>query len=115
MGITGYYWKFIEGFSKIANPIPSLQKMEKRFLCDLRCDESFNKSKELLTTAHILKIAHPKKDFVVCTDACNEGLGGVLTQEGHIIVYESSREAGAGRIIFDLGGNIVSTYSEGLG
>ena len=24
----------------------------------------------------------------MCTDACNEGLGGVLTQEGNIISYE---------------------------
>ena len=43
----------------------------------------------MLTTAPILKIAYPNKDFVVCTDACNEGLGGVLTQEGHVIPYES--------------------------
>jgi hypothetical protein len=27
--------------------------------------------------------------FVVCTDACKEGLGGVLTQNGHVIGYES--------------------------
>ena len=26
MGFTGYYWRFIEGFSRIANPITSLQK-----------------------------------------------------------------------------------------
>ena len=25
----------------------------------------------------------------MCTDACNDGLGGVLTQEGHVIAYES--------------------------
>ena len=45
----------------------------------------------MLTTARILKITDPKKDFVVCTDACNEGLGGVLTQEGHVITYESRK------------------------
>ena len=32
MGITGYYWRFIEGFSKIANPITSSQKKGKKFL-----------------------------------------------------------------------------------
>ena len=33
----------------------------------------------------------PSKDFVVCANACNEGLGGVLTQEGHVIAYESRK------------------------
>ena len=50
--------------------------------------KSFNKLKELLAIAPILKIIDPNKDFVVCTDACNDGLGGLLTQEGHVIVYE---------------------------
>ena len=31
MGITGYYWRFIEGFSRITNPITSLQKKGKKF------------------------------------------------------------------------------------
>ena len=41
--------------------------------------------------APILKIADPNKDFFLCTDACNDGLGGVLTQEGHAIAYESRK------------------------
>jgi hypothetical protein len=39
----------------------------------------------------VLKIADPNKDFLVCTDACKEGLGGVLMQEGHVICYESRK------------------------
>ena len=27
----------------------------------------------------------------MCTYACNDGLGGVLTQEGHVIAYESRK------------------------
>ena len=53
--------------------------------------KSFNKLKELLTTAPILKIKYPNKDFVVCSNACNEGLGGVITQDGHIIAYKSRK------------------------
>ena len=55
MGITGYYQRFIEGFSKIANPITSLQKKGKKFDWNLKCEESFKKLKTLLTTAPILK------------------------------------------------------------
>ena len=47
--------------------------------------------KTLLTSAPILRIVDPNKEFVVCTDACNDGLGGVLTQEGHVIAYESRK------------------------
>jgi hypothetical protein len=45
--------------------------------------------KELLTTTPILKVVDPDKEFTVCVDVSKEGLGGVLTQEGHIICYES--------------------------
>ena len=47
--------------------------------------------KNLLTSAPILKIADPKKDFVLCTDACNQGLGGVLMQDNHVVCYESRK------------------------
>ena len=91
MGILGYYRKFIEEFSRIANPITSLHKKGKRFVRDLKCEEIFKKLKKLLITAPILKIVDPNKDFVVCTNSCNEGLGGVLMQEGHVITYESRK------------------------
>ena len=45
MGITGYYRKFIEGFFKIANPIISLQKKDKKFIWDKKCEKSFSKLK----------------------------------------------------------------------
>ena len=64
MGITRYYRRFIQGFSKIVNPINSLHKKGKKFVWDKKCEESFNKLKELLTTAPILRIVDPNKDFV---------------------------------------------------
>lgn len=89
MGITGYYRRFIEGFSKIAYPITSLQKKGTKFNWSQECQDRFNKLKDLLTTAPILKVADPDKDFIICVDASKEGIGGVLTQEGHMICYES--------------------------
>jgi hypothetical protein len=40
-------------------------------------------------SAPILRIVDPNEDFIVCTDACKEGLGGVLSQNGFVICYES--------------------------
>jgi hypothetical protein len=89
MGLVGYYMRFIEGFSRISHPITSLQKKGTKFEWTTKCEENFQLLKELLTSAPILKIADPNENFVVCTDACKEGLGGVLTQNGHVISYES--------------------------
>jgi hypothetical protein len=47
--------------------------------------------KQLLTSAPILRIAYPNEDFVVCIDACKEGLGGVLSQNGFVFFYESKK------------------------
>ena len=91
MGITGYYQRFIEGFSRIENPITSLQKKGKKFKWSQKCEDNFKKLKTLLSIAPILRIANPNKDFIVCIDACNDSLGGVLTQEGHVIAYESRK------------------------
>jgi hypothetical protein len=89
MGLVGYYRRFIKGFSKIGNPITSLQRKGKKFIWSPECEESFQQLKHLLTKAHVLKIADLEKDFLVCIDACKEGLDGVLMQEGKVICYES--------------------------
>eukprot|EP00253_Pinus_taeda_P030964 PITA_30964 len=91
MGLAGYYRRFVEGFSRIAYPITSLQKKGKVFKWIAECQQSFDRLKHLLTTAPILSIAAPNKDYVVCTDASKEGVGGVLMQEGKVIAYESRK------------------------
>ena len=45
----------------------------------------------MLISVPILKIVDPNKEYVVCTNACKEGIGGVLMYEGHIIYYESTK------------------------
>jgi hypothetical protein len=66
-----------------------LQRKEKKFQWTEECESNFQRLKQLLTSAPILKISDPNKDYMVCTDACKEGLGGVLNQEGFVVCYES--------------------------
>jgi hypothetical protein len=79
MGLVGYYRIFIAIFSKIYHPITSLQKKGSKFEWTGKCEENFKLLKEFLTGAPILNIANPNENFVVCIDACKEGLGAVLT------------------------------------
>jgi hypothetical protein len=91
MGLASYYRRFIVGFSKIAHLITSLKNKGAKFEWTLKCEKNFNLLRELLTNAPVLKIVDPNESFVVCTDACKEGLEGVLTQNGHVIGYESRK------------------------
>ena len=78
LGLSVYYGKFIENFSRIDFPMTTLQKKENNFLWMTKCDEIFQKLKQLLTTALILWIAEPNGDFVVCMDSRKEGFRGLL-------------------------------------
>ena len=82
MGLTSYYRWFIQGFSKIAYPIISLQKKGVKFVWSFKCQESFENLKRLLTMAPILKVDDPYKDYTVCTDASKEGLGEYYIKKG---------------------------------
>jgi len=89
MGLVGYYWRFIRGFSKIKNLITSLQRKGKKFVWSPKCEDSFQQLKHILTNAHVLRITDIEKDFLVYIDSCKEGFNGVLMHEGKLICYES--------------------------
>ena len=91
MGLAGYYRRFIEGFSRIAYPITSLQKKGILLKWTKECQLSFERLKQISTTAPVLRVADPNKDYEVCTDASKEGVSAVLTQEGKVIAYESRK------------------------
>ena len=74
MRLVGYYRRFIEGFSKLAHPITSFQNKGVKFDWNSKCEDNFQKIKEILTIAPMLKIADPEGNFLVCTDACKQGI-----------------------------------------
>ena len=91
IGLVGYYRIFVEGFSKNASPIMELQKNNKKFVWTELCEEAFTKIKQLSMTTLVLKVPDMDQDFLVCTDASKEVLGGVLMQEGRVIAYSSRK------------------------
>ena len=82
IGIAGYYRSFVEGFSKIAKPITTLQRKGVKYEWTKECDCAFIELKRLLTSAPILRVSDMEKDFTVCMDASKQGLGAMLMQDG---------------------------------
>jgi hypothetical protein len=89
LGLVGYYRRFIEGFSKIAKPMTSLLEKGREFKWDEKCQDSFDQLKKRLMSPPVLVMPGLQKGFDIYCDACGEGLGCVLMQEGHVIAYTS--------------------------
>jgi hypothetical protein len=89
IGMAGYYRQFIEGFSKIVNPMIALLGNKVEFKWTQKCQEAFEALKEKLTTAPVLVLPDVHKPFSVYCDACYTGLGCVLMQEGRVVAYSS--------------------------
>jgi hypothetical protein len=53
------------------------------------CEASFQELKKQLTTALWLVMSDMEKSFSIYYDASRQGLGCVLMQDGHVVVYAS--------------------------
>jgi hypothetical protein len=89
LGMVGYYRRFIEKFSKIVGPMTKLLRKNIPFICDEKCEKSFQELKDKLTTAPVLAVPEPGKDYTIYCDASKHGLGWVLMQERKVIAYGS--------------------------
>ncbi|GJT58011.1 putative reverse transcriptase domain-containing protein [Tanacetum coccineum] len=89
LGLTGYYRRFIEIFSKIAKPLTLLTQKNKTYVWGNKQEEAFRILKEKLCNAPVLALPDGPNDFVVYCDASNQGFGCVLMQRGKVIAYAS--------------------------
>ncbi|GFU76940.1 retrovirus-related Pol polyprotein from transposon 297 [Trichonephila clavipes] len=80
-------------FSNIARPLHKLTESKQKFQWAKECEDSFLQLKEALTSSPILIYPQPDKPFILDTDASNESVGAVLSQEidGHerVVAYWS--------------------------
>ena len=79
----------------ISRPLTNLTKKDsKEFVWTQACEEAFKETKQLLTTAPLLRPPNFEKEYVLWIDASEKGFGAVLEQEDddgkqHPIAYVS--------------------------
>ena len=56
LGLAGYYRRFVEGFSRIAQPLTNLLRKTSKFVWTEACQQSFDELKKRLTSALILAL-----------------------------------------------------------
>ena len=81
LGLASYYCWFVYNFAAIARPLQRLMERGGTFNWTTKCDAAFTTLKKCLTSALILAFPNYSKPFLLDTDASQEGIGAVLSQE----------------------------------
>ena len=89
LGLTGWCRIFVQNYALIAGALTELTKKEEPFTWSSKRDEAFNNLKKILASEPVLKLLDFGKAFKVIVDACAQGIGGILQQEGHPTAYKS--------------------------
>ncbi|KAL0404316.1 UNVERIFIED_CONTAM: Retrovirus-related Pol polyprotein from transposon.6 [Sesamum radiatum] len=93
LGHAGFYRRFIKDFSKIAQPLCALLQKDTSFEFDEACAKAFDKLKESLTSASVIRPPDWSQPFEIMCDASNHAIGAVLGQkigkDPHVIYYAS--------------------------
>ncbi|CAF3827509.1 unnamed protein product [Rotaria sp. Silwood1] len=113
LGLTGYYRKFIKDYAKIRSHQKS-KRPPNNIEWSVECTIAFERLKTALTQAPILRAPNFNEPFILETDACDYGLGAVLTQEydnkKFVIAYASRTQTAAERNYFPTEKEALAIY-----
>ena len=92
--MAGYYRKFCDNFSLIAEPLTNLLSKRTKFVWTNDCQKAFDILKAILKNEPVLLAPNFAKEFNFAVDASDTGAGSVLMQEDgndvdHLVSYFS--------------------------
>ena len=85
--LAGYYWIFIEDFSRLVAPMTRLPWKEFKFEWNDQCETTFQELKIRLTSASILIVSERGQVYTMYCDGSKDGLGCVLMQSERVVAY----------------------------
>ena len=94
--MAGYYRKFCNNLSVIAEPLTNLRSKRMRLKWTSDCQHAFDELKAILKSEPVLLAPNFNKEFKLAVDASDVGAGGVLLQEDgsgldHPVCYFSKK------------------------
>ena len=97
LGLTGYYRKFIKGYSTLAAPLTALTKKQ-AFCWTEATQKAFETLKSALTNPPVLALPNYSSPFVIECDASATRIGAVLMQDNHPLAYISQELKNPGKL-----------------
>lgn len=81
LGMASYYRKYIENFSKVAQPMNALLKKNSIFMWSDSCENSFKQLKKALISRPVLCFADHSRTFYISVDASFYAIGAHISND----------------------------------
>jgi len=88
LGFFNFFRKFVFNFAQIAYPLEAI-KFKKEITWNEELENCYEKIKNSIINAKILKFPDFNKEFILYSDASSNGIGGALLQEDNPIAFYS--------------------------
>ena len=89
LGLTNFFKRFIQGYSKLVALLIELTKPTKPFIMSPQCDAAFKDIKTALSSAPVLAMPDVSKPYELVCDASGFACGAVLLQQDCPIAFWS--------------------------
>ena len=94
LGLVNYYRRFMKDCAQLAKPLYRLTEKNHLFRWTDQCQQSFDTLRQRLVSAPILAFPDCTREFILDTDASEQGIGAVLSQihqdgRKHVVAYAS--------------------------
>jgi hypothetical protein len=81
LGLTGYYRKYVRGYSILAGPLFELTKKDIAFVWNVDCEQAYQALKAALVDAPVFTRPDFKRTFWLDVDWSPKGVGAILSQK----------------------------------
>ena len=79
LGFANFYWRFIEGYSKLNRPLTDITKKSEKFVWSSEYDKAFQELKSRFTFALIVRHFDPHLPCKIECDASDFAIGAILS------------------------------------
>ncbi|GJP41373.1 hypothetical protein CLOM_g1045 [Closterium sp. NIES-68] len=81
LGFANYYNRFVPQYAKLAAPLTNLLKKNTPYKWEPKHQEAVEQLKQALTSAPVLILPDPERDYVIKADSSDQAVGAVLMQD----------------------------------
>ena len=94
LGLVNYYRRFVKDCAQLAKPLHRLTGNNREFQWTDQCQQAFDTLRRLLVSAPVLEFPDCTREFILHTDASEQGIGAVLSQahldgQEHVVAFAS--------------------------